>query len=458
MKQIMLLFFWLASVSIALANESKFYIGDNNNSRIARVNVDGSDFEVIDFNGLALSFYDADVDPINKKIYMAWYYGIYVMNYDGSDLDTIINYPSGGYSSGIAVDAAGGKIYWGSTVQNTIYRANLDGTGITALYTNAMYVGDVDLDLKNGHIYYGSYILTASKGLYRLNINGTGHTTIAAGYDVHFLGLDIKNERIYFSDGGAAKRANLDGSNIQSIFTFQPGGFWVDTTQSVLYTTDMTGNRFISSDLSGGNIQVLEGTNLQSPHGPVFVENACDISISMQPVDVTVAAGDDAVFSVSAIGSINSYQWQQDNGTGYINLSNAGQFSGVNTNTLNISNVNSSQNNYAFRCILSGTVCSDTTEDAKLIVTTTSVFERSTETNLFTVYPNPVDEYFSITTNIKNVPITLTITDVSGRLLIKEKVENFENLRFRFKQPSGIFFIHISTAEGHTETQRIIKL
>jgi hypothetical protein len=94
----------------------------------------------------------------------------------------------------------------------------------------------------------------------------------------------------------------------------------------------------------------------------------CSADIISQPQEVIVSEGSIATYSVVAAGSGVSYQWQVDIGTGYLNLSNAGNFSGVNTPNLNIGNASLSMNGYVFRCVLSAGSCIVTSQGAVLIV------------------------------------------------------------------------------------------
>ena len=74
---------------------------------------------------------------------------------------------------------------------------------------------------------------------------------------------------------------------------------------------------------------------------------------SMTP-NTVVCNGAPAVFTVNATGTNLTYLWQVHDGTGYYNLTNAGIYSGVTTNTLNISTSTPAINGYAYRCIING--------------------------------------------------------------------------------------------------------
>lgn len=79
-----------------------------------------------------------------------------------------------------------------------------------------------------------------------------------------------------------------------------------------------------------------------------------DITITTQPVAVTVTHPAAAAFSVVAAGTSPTYQWQlRTGGTGaYANLSNAGVYTTVTTATLNISDSTGLTGN-VYRCLVS---------------------------------------------------------------------------------------------------------
>ncbi|MHB8259743.1 MAG: ice-binding family protein [Bacteroidia bacterium] len=73
-------------------------------------------------------------------------------------------------------------------------------------------------------------------------------------------------------------------------------------------------------------------------------------TITTQPSSETVCAGSLASFSVAATGTGIIYQWRE----GFVNLVNAGNFSGVNTATLTINPVNLSDTSSFYNVVISG--------------------------------------------------------------------------------------------------------
>lgn len=78
-------------------------------------------------------------------------------------------------------------------------------------------------------------------------------------------------------------------------------------------------------------------------------------AITSQPTDVTICAGNNAVFNCTGTGSAATYQWQTLSGTIWTNLANGGSVSGATTGTLTISNATAGMDGNKYRCIVSGT-------------------------------------------------------------------------------------------------------
>lgn len=83
------------------------------------------------------------------------------------------------------------------------------------------------------------------------------------------------------------------------------------------------------------------------------------ITITLQPANTSGVTGAIVTFSVGATsndGGLLSYQWQVNTGGGWYNLTNGGDFSGVNTATLSLT-ASAYWNNSQFRAIVSSSGC-----------------------------------------------------------------------------------------------------
>lgn len=91
------------------------------------------------------------------------------------------------------------------------------------------------------------------------------------------------------------------------------------------------------------------------------------ISITTQPADDASATGSAVTFSVVAAitgtGGTLTYQWQEDSGSGFGNITNGGVYSDATTDTLAISD-NTGLDTYQYRVVISATGADDVTSTA----------------------------------------------------------------------------------------------
>lgn len=135
-----------------------------------------------------------------------------------------------------------------------------------------------------------------------------------------------------------------------------------------------------------------------TPAEVLTIFQGCQLSITAQPTNQTATAGNNVQFIVGSSDSNATYQWQTDLGTGFVNISNAGQYSGAYNDTLTVSNVTATNNNQNFRCIINLSTCADTSNSSVLSVTPNGVTSIENE-NSFSIYPNPTTDEIVIQSN-----------------------------------------------------------
>ncbi|HRO42063.1 MAG TPA: T9SS type A sorting domain-containing protein [Flavipsychrobacter sp.] len=179
--------------------------------------------------------------------------------------------------------------------------------------------------------------------------------------------------------------------------------------------------------------------------------HGCGQQITSQPANQTVLGGNNTMFILAtAITSQATYQWQMDAGTGFTNLSNAGPFSGVNTDTLIISNVSQTLHNNDFRVILTNDIgCKDTSSAAKLLVTPNSIYSVSQEEEI-SVFPNPSQGKFVIKTNqlAINEAYTIEVSNLLGQTMIRKTLSGATLAHYTIDlNESGIYILTFTNAE-----------
>ncbi|MDA3910579.1 MAG: GEVED domain-containing protein [Bacteroidales bacterium] len=85
-------------------------------------------------------------------------------------------------------------------------------------------------------------------------------------------------------------------------------------------------------------------------------------SITGQPANQSIITPANATFTVTATGGGLSYQWQENTGSGWSNVSNGGVYSGATTASLLLTSPSASMDSYEYRCVVTNS-CGTATSD-----------------------------------------------------------------------------------------------
>jgi len=321
------------SVAVDIAGNKVYWAeqtGDRS-GRIRRANLNGTGVQLVKEltsvpQGLAL-------DTENGKLYLTNGWGrVQRMNLNGSGFEPnlIVNLKS---PRGIAVDVAGGKVYWTET--GKIRRANLDGSNrqdiATGLGTPAMLAvststfavlvreaqrppiywqtqagalqnltgASVDsfaqtiqnatglaVDTARGRVYWTEQTSTRTGRIRRANLNGANVQLVREVTGVpRGIAIDASQGRLYIINSqGTVQRLNLDGTNFKANLVgnlSSPNGIAVDAGRGKIYWTEDLGNktgRIRRANLDGTNVQVirkapgvLRGIAIDASRGKLYV-------------------------------------------------------------------------------------------------------------------------------------------------------------------------------------------
>jgi len=157
-----------------------------------------------------------------------------------------------------------------------------------------------------------------------------------------------------FSNGtnGYIGLGDIGGGYSQDFWEYNP------LTDSWIQKADFSGSKRTLS--VGFNIenQGYIGTGVDETYAPQkdfyeYTPTCVPPTISAEPNSQSVTFGASASFTVSCSNAV-SYQWQEDDGTGFVNISNGGLYSDATTTTLNISLPTVSMSGYKYRCVVTG--------------------------------------------------------------------------------------------------------
>ena len=162
------------------------------------------------------------------------------------------------------------------------------------------------------------------------------------------------------SGGSTTFAASATGTGIGYQWQVNTGSGFTNITNGGVYSGATTSSLGLSSvpATMNGYVYRCIATGSCSPAGitgsATLTVNASP-AVTVQPVNTTACPLGNAAFSVTASGLGLTYQWQENNGSGFVNLTNAGVYSTVTTNTLNITGAPLTMNGYQYRCIVNGT-------------------------------------------------------------------------------------------------------
>jgi hypothetical protein len=198
-------------------------------------------------------------------------------------------------------------------------------------------------------------------------------------------------------NGNATFSVTASGSNIsyQWQLSTNSGSSWSNISNSGMYSGATTGALTITGATTLMNSYQVR-CQVSGSCTPPAVSNAATITVNAkttvtsQPSDVTVFynTSRNAAFSTSATGTGTiTYQWQENTGSGWNNLSNTGIYSGVTTTTLAITGASLNMDSYKYRCVATGTCGSDTSSSAVMYLSFS--FTITANTNWSSLSPTP---------------------------------------------------------------------
>ena len=167
---------------------------------------------------------------------------------------------------GIAVDSAGGTVYWTNSRGRIQSIATEGSTQLTNVLQNLSSPGPIALS--NGYLYWGESLgrvrrmsVTAAQAAPENIATGLGEP----------LSIAIAKGKIYWVErgaggGGSLQRANLNGANIEELKTFASGvptSIVVDSSDNKIYLTKGTG-KIQRSNLMGRFVKDI-ATGLMNP-------------------------------------------------------------------------------------------------------------------------------------------------------------------------------------------------
>ena len=275
------------------------------------------------------------------------------------------------------------------------------------------------------------------------------------------------------SHNGGVKDINVSklSSDLSTLLasTFIGGN---DDENSNFLAVDNSGNIFVSGYSESGDYPTTSSSFDDSYNGSedaIISKLDNNLSggeplpeITSQPENQTICEGENAIFSLTATGA-DSYQWQENAGSGFENITEGDIYSGAETNTLTITEVSSDMTNYEYQCIVANSYGNAISNIAVLTVITS--IETIQNTDSIKIYPNPSNGIFTI--HGKNIQ-TVEIVNISGQTIKQLSIDppsfhygragNYQSTIIDLKgHPKGVYFVKIQTNNQIFTNKLILK-
>lgn len=275
----------------------------------------------------------------------------------------------------------------------SVYAADMDGDGDMDVLSASAWDDKIAWYQNNGSGSFGEQQVIT--------------TDADAGYSVFAADIDGDDDMDVLS----ASR------NDDKIAWYQNDGNGVFGAQQVITTAADGAYSVYAVDLDGDeDMDVLSAS--RHDNKIAWYQNF-SLEILKQPVDKEALVNATSFFSVK-VKDNDSFQWQENKGVGFADITDNTVYSGTNSDTLFISTVPADMDGYFYRCILSNNAGSDTTNSVVLSVVENTWIEDLSVSDI-EVYPNPVEDYLAIEVDasalVSNQKMQYQLFDMQGRLL-----------------------------------------
>ncbi len=375
---------WTSATPVTLGNSPLFGIGFNYLGGAASVQWNSNNCQIQDGNGqdIPTDYFNSTVNPLATAP---------VINTQPANQTVIEN-----QTANFSIAASGANTYqWQESANGGSSWANLsNNTTYSGATTNALTISGVPLTY-NGNQYRCiatetvcnlstssiAGILTVTPATTDIvttigsittcpdtsvsifipinvtNFNNVASASMKIAYDTTVLTY-VNTVNVHPALGSGVFASNAAGGVFgMAWFSIIPASFgtgtlyemeFVYTANSTNLVFDLTPGTSLYTDLNFNTLPAVWVDGFVTLPGPV---------ITTMPTDQTVFAGTNAVFSLSG-NSIDTYQWQMNQGGVWTDLTDGTVYSGTQTSALTVSNVTLVMDGNQYRCVVTG-ICDD---------------------------------------------------------------------------------------------------
>jgi len=214
------------------------------------------------------------LDAVGGKLYwsdiqQSGLRGIHRVNVDGSNHEIVVGPALAQSPRGIALDLTASKVYWTESTTHKIKRANLNGGGVEDVLTGLSFPYGLAIDAAGGRLFWSS---VGTGQVRRANLDGSEIQTIVSNQPNPLaVTLDPVEGKVYWSDtiDDVIRRADLDGSNVEDYLTDRPevAGMAIALPAPELVPGDCDGNGLVEFADTPCLVDALIGVDTNPPGG-----------------------------------------------------------------------------------------------------------------------------------------------------------------------------------------------
>lgn len=257
---------------------------------------------------------------------------------------------------------------------------------------------------------------------------------------------------------GSAVSFTVVATGTNLTYQWRKGGVPLTNAGNISGATSatLTINPVSESDVAPDYDVVISGTcglPLASNNAALVMDIVTEITF--QPVDLNVNEGDDASFSVTAIGTDLMYQWRK----GTVALTNGGNISGATTHTITFSPVTSADIADNYNVVVTGSCGPAVTSDYAALNVFPTGIDIVDSGNAITIYPNPFNVSLNIKLNdaLQGNKFEFVIYNILGEMVMKtaitDQITTIETGAFL----SGIYFYQLLENSKTIQSGKMIK-
>lgn len=281
---------------------------------------------------------------------------------------------------------------------------------------------------------------------------GTGGKVISANtysIDEHHIALQLQNDQKVLV--GTGSKPSASGNFDFLICRFLPDGTPDNDFGNQGYVlTDFNNNLDAVSAVFVRNDEKILVTGISFASSEPFYGhamaryNSCGVELVTQPVDMFLQQGETAQFNIGT-SAVAGFRWQtRTAASGWMFVNDGGQYSGAQTPTLTVTNVNTENNLQDYRCLVFLGKCTTISDVVTIHINGVGIGNMEGNDIYTHLYPNPTANDLTLEIDKRLMNSEYRIMDTKGKNILSGKLNGERSKIDTHSLDSGIYFLHVA--------------